>query len=75
MKPLLSELGVLIRFLGQNAELEDSRALVAAVSYLVLSLAPSITIDGEDKTAASVGACCHFSVSILNSNRKPCTAS
>lgn len=75
MKPLLSELVLLIRFLGQNADLEDSRALVAAVSYLVLSLGPWIAIDGVDRTAASVGVCGRFSVMVLNSSRKPFTVS
>ncbi|KAJ3519839.1 hypothetical protein NM688_g9244 [Phlebia brevispora] len=69
-KPLLSEIELLIRFLGQNAEGEDGRDLVAAVAQLVFALAPWISLDAEDKTAAS-----EVLYSLTNSTLEVCSES
>ena len=51
---MLSELDLPIRFLGQNAGVEDGRDLITAVAELVLALAPWISKDEHDKAAAAV---------------------
>ena len=54
MKPLMHELELLIRFLGQNTYSQDGHDLVAAVAQLVLALAPWIAADADDQLKAAV---------------------